>query len=59
MGFPVPAAAMEFTVIDGIYTTMNLPDNLGIGAKPFLCRGVTGKKMATELSRGKSLFIVF
>lgn len=31
MGFPVAATAMEFSVMDGIYTTINLPDNLGIG----------------------------
>ena len=26
MGFPVAAASMEFSVRDGIYTTINLPD---------------------------------
>ena len=35
MGFPVPAQRMEFSVLDGIYTTINLPDNLGMGASHF------------------------
>ena len=59
MGFPVAAAAMEFSVMDGIYTTINLPDNLGIGASHFYAEVLRVKKVATELSRGKSLFILF
>ena len=34
-GFPVAAASMEFSVMDGIFTTINLPDNLGMGASHF------------------------
>lgn len=59
MGFPVAATAMEFSVMDGIYTTINLPDNLGIGASHFYAEVTRVKKMATELSSGKSLFILF
>ncbi len=59
MGFPVAAAKMEFSVIDGIYTTINLPDNLGIGASHFYAEVLRVKKVATELHTGKSLFIVF
>ncbi|NII26258.1 DNA mismatch repair protein [Pseudoflavitalea sp. X16] len=59
MGFPVAAAAMEFSVMDGIYTTINLPDNLGIGASHFYAEVLRVKKVATELSQGKSLFVVF
>lgn len=59
MGFPVAARSMEFSVMDGIYTTINLPDNLGIGASHFYAEVLRVKKMATELSLGKSLFIVF
>ncbi len=56
MGFPVAAAAMEFSVMDGIYTTINLPDNLGIGASHFYAEVLRVKKVATELGAGKSLF---
>lgn len=59
MGFPVAARAMEFSIMDGIYTTINLPDNLGIGASHFYAEVLRVKQVATELSRGKSLFIIF
>jgi DNA mismatch repair ATPase MutS len=59
MGFPVAAKAMEFSVLDGIYTTINLPDNLGMGASHFYAEVLRTKKMATELKQGKRLFIVF
>ncbi|QEC43801.1 MutS-related protein [Pseudobacter ginsenosidimutans] len=59
MGFPVAANSMEFSVLDGLYTTVNLPDNLGIGASHFYAEVLRVKKMASELSSGKSLFILF
>lgn len=59
MGFPVAAQSMTFSVMDGIYTTINLPDNLGIGASHFYVEVLRVKKMATELSTGKSFFILF
>lgn len=59
MGFPVAAQTMEFSVMDGLYTTINLPDNLGIGASHFYAEVLRVKKIATELSTGKSLFIIF
>jgi len=59
MGFPVAAAKMEFSVLDGIYTTINLPDNLGMGASHFYAEVMRVKKLAKELSLSKNLFIVF
>jgi DNA mismatch repair ATPase MutS len=59
MGFPVPARKMEFSVMDGIYTTINLPDNLGMGASHFYAEVLRVKKMVHELAQGKKLFIVF
>ena len=59
VGFPVAAASMEFSVMDGIYTTINLPDNLGIGASHFYAEVLRVKHVAKELSLKKSLFIVF
>ncbi|QEC45595.1 MutS-related protein [Pseudobacter ginsenosidimutans] len=59
MGFPVAAGLMEFSVMDGIYTTINLPDNLGIGASHFYAEVLRVKKMAMELSTGRSFFILF
>jgi DNA mismatch repair protein MutS len=59
IGFPVAAAEMEFSVLDGIYTTINLPDNLGIGASHFYAEVLRVKKVAAELQANKSLFIIF
>jgi DNA mismatch repair protein MutS len=59
MGFPVAAKRMEFAVMDGIYSTINLPDNLGIGASHFYAEVLRVKKMAIELGNGKSLFVLF
>lgn len=59
VGFPVPARQMEFAVMDGVYTTINLPDNLGMGASHFYAEVLRVKKMAHELRAKKDLFIVF
>lgn len=59
MGFPVAASSMEFSVMDGVYTTINLPDNLGIGASHFYAEVLRVKKVARELNDGKSIFVLF
>jgi DNA mismatch repair protein MutS len=59
MGFPVPARRMEFSVLDGIYTTINLSDNLGAGASHFYAEVLRIKKVAKELSANKNLFVLF
>lgn len=58
MGFPVPAASMSFSVLDGIYTTINLPDDIGMGASHFYSEVLRVKKVATEL-QSKNLFVLF
>lgn len=35
VGFPVPAESMRFSVRDGLFTTINLPDNLNRGYSHF------------------------
>lgn len=57
-GFPVAAQQMQFAVLDGAYTTINLPDNLGMGASHFYAEVLRLKKVAQELST-KNLFVVF
>jgi DNA mismatch repair protein MutS len=59
MGFPVPAKRMVFSVMDGIYTTINLPDNLGLGISHFYAEVLRVKKVAKELGQGKRLFVIF
>jgi DNA mismatch repair ATPase MutS len=58
-GFPVAARRMEFSVLDGIYTTINLPDNLGMGASHFYAEVLRVKKVATALGQGRRLFVIF
>ena len=59
MGFPVAAKKMEFSVMDGIYTTINLPDNLGIGASHFYAEVLRVKQVAAELGKNRALFVIF
>lgn len=63
MGFPVPASAMEFTVLDGIYTTINLPDNINMGYSHFYAEVLRVKKVAGEVAGevagGKKFFVIF
>ncbi|MRG43561.1 DNA mismatch repair protein [Chitinophaga sp. SYP-B3965] len=59
MGFPVAAAHMEFSVRDGMYTTINLPDNLSMGYSHFYAEVLRLKKVAAELGRSKNLFVIF
>lgn len=59
LGFPVPARSMAFNVMDGLFTTINLPDNLGMGASHFYAEVLRVKKMVQEVNSGKRLFIVF
>lgn len=59
MGFPVPAAQMKFAPLDGLYTTINLPDNLGVGASHFYAEVLRVKKIVRELAAGKRIFVVF
>jgi DNA mismatch repair ATPase MutS len=59
LGFPIAAESMEFSVCDGMYTTINLPDNLAMGASHFYAEVLRVKKVAVELGAGKNLFVVF
>src|SRR5882757_1958686 len=59
MGFPVPAKEMEFSVRDGIYATINLPDNLSMGYSHFYAEVLRVKKIAEQLHLSKNLFIIF
>lgn len=58
-GLPVPAKRMRFPVLDGLYSTINLPDNLRSGASHFFAEVLRVKKIATELAAGKKLFVIF
>jgi DNA mismatch repair ATPase MutS len=59
MGFPVPAEKMQFSVREGIFTTINLPDNLHMGYSHFYAEVLRVKKVAEQLGRNRSLFVIF
>lgn len=59
VGFPVPAESMEFSVYDGMFTTINLPDNLNMGYSHFYSEVLRLKKVAQQMEQGAKLFIVF
>jgi DNA mismatch repair protein MutS len=58
MGFPAAAGKIEFTVMDGLYTTINLADNLGAGASHFYAEVLRIKKIAKELAISKDLLVI-
>lgn len=59
MGFPIAARRAEFVVMDGLYTTINLADNLNAGASHFYSEVLRIKKVARELAMSKRLFVIF
>lgn len=59
MGFPVAATAMEFSVKDGIYTSINVPDNLDLGYSHFYAEVLRVKTVAEEVAADQDLFVIF
>ncbi|WP_442591503.1 MutS-related protein [Pedobacter sp. AW31-3R] len=59
MGFPVAAKKMVFSVKDGIYTSINVPDSLGKGLSHFYAEVLRVKKVAEAVDGGKDLYVLF
>ena len=59
MGFPVPAQSMEFTPVEGIYTSINVPDDISQGYSHFYAEVLRVKGIAERVAEGKDLFIIF
>jgi len=59
MGFPVPAERMEFTVQNGMFTTINLADNLNMGYSHFYAEVLRLKKVAEQVARTEKLIVIF
>lgn len=59
MGFPVPAERMEFTVQDGLYTSINVSDNLSLGYSHFYAEVLRVKTIAEEVAAHKNLVVIF
>jgi DNA mismatch repair ATPase MutS len=59
MGFPVAAKEMQFSVRNGLYTSINVPDNLSMGYSHFYAEVLRVKHIAQEVSRGNNLVVIF
>lgn len=59
MGFPVAATSMKFRIQDGMYTSINVPDNINLGYSHFYAEVLRVKKVAIEVSRDKRLIVIF
>ncbi len=59
VGFPVAAEEMLFTIRSGMFTTINLPDNINAGYSHFYSEVMRLKKVALEVRQDNNLVIIF
>ncbi|WP_127132301.1 MutS-related protein [Pseudoflavitalea rhizosphaerae] len=59
MGFPVAAANLEFSVREGMYSSINVADNIGLGYSHFYAEVVRVKRAAEAAASGKRLLLMF
>ncbi len=59
MGFPIAATHMEFSVREGLYSSINVADNIGLGYSHFYAEVVRVKQAAEAASTGKRLLLMF
>lgn len=59
MGFPVPATKIRFTPVDGIFTSINVPDDIAQGYSHFYAEVLRVKGIAERVAEGRNLFIIF
>lgn len=59
LGFPVPAAAVETSVFNGLVTTINLPDNINQGLSHYYTEVKRVKEVAEHLLEHDRMFVIF
>jgi len=59
IGFPVAAKEMVFSVREGIFSSINVADNIGLGYSHFYAEVVRVKDAANATSTGKHLLLIF
>jgi DNA mismatch repair ATPase MutS len=59
MGFPLACSSMRFTVMDGLYSSVNVPDDLNKGYSHFYAEVLRVKTVAAEVASEKKLFVIF
>jgi DNA mismatch repair protein MutS len=59
MGFPVAAEQMKFSIREGLYSSINVADNIGLGYSHFYAEVVRVKQAAEAAASGKRLLLMF
>lgn len=59
IGFPIAASSMRFTVMDGLYSSINVSDNLAMGYSHFYSEVRRVKNIAEQVCAGKRLVVIF
>ena len=59
VGFPIPAKSMKFSIQNGMFTTINLADNLNMGFSHFYAEVSRVKKVAESVNSNERLIVVF
>jgi DNA mismatch repair ATPase MutS len=59
LGFPVPARKLKTTIFDGLFTTINLSDNLNLGYSHFYSEVKRVKDIVVKINTEQHLFVIF
>jgi DNA mismatch repair protein MutS len=59
IGFPVPAKKLTTSIFDGLFTTINLSDNLNLGYSHFYAEVKRVKDLVMKMNSDRRLFIIF
>lgn len=59
IGFPVPAKSMKSTVFNGIFSTINISDNINKGYSHYYSEVKRVKEIALVIKEKKKVFVIF
>ena len=59
IGFPIAANSMTFVPFEGIYTSINVPDDISQGYSHFYAEVMRVKAVADEIATGRPMLIIF
>lgn len=58
IGFPVPAYSVKTDLIDGVFTSINLQDNLELGYSHFYAEAIRLKEIVDQLDKNTNALII-
>ena len=59
VGFPVPAKSLKTSILNGLFTTINLTDNMNLGYSHFYSEVKRVKDLALKIKPGGRFLIIF